>query len=255
MARMTDPVTVAEADDWVTLTLDRPSKANALTGEMFVAIGDAVADLDPADVDGVTIRGAGEHFSAGVDMTGVPEWGEMEPLAVRDQLEPIHDALRQIEAADLPVVAALEGYVLGGGLELAISCDVRIASSNAEFGLPESEMGLAMDLGGPQKLPGFVGEGLTKYLVLTSETIGAERAFDAGLVEELHDADDFEAALADLEATLAAKPTDVLGLGKRQVHAARDGTVEDGMQQAIHHAIACYQEEETQRRVGEFLDG
>jgi enoyl-CoA hydratase/carnithine racemase len=250
---MTDHVTVAETDDWVTITLGRPAKANALTGEMFVAVGDAVADLDPAEADGATIRGAGEHFSAGVDMSGVPEYGEMEPLAVRDQLEPIHDALRAIEAADLPVVAALEGYVLGGGLELALACDLRIASETATFGLPEAEMGLAMDLGGPQKLPGFVGEGLTKYLVLTSETIGARRAFEAGLVEELHDAPDFEAALEELEATLAAKPTAVLGLGKRQVHAARDGTVADGMQQAIHHAIACYQEGETQRRVAAFL--
>jgi len=252
---MPDHVTVAETDDWVTITLDRAAKANALTGETFVAIGDAVADLDPAVTDGVTLRGAGEHFSAGVDMSGVPEWGEMDPLDVRDQLEPIHDALRAIEGADLPVVAALEGYVLGGALELALACDLRIASASAEFGLPEAEMGLAMDLGGPQKLPGFVGEGLTKYLVMTGETIGAERAFRAGLVEEVHDAGDFDAAVADLEATLAATPTYVLGLGKRQVHAARDGTVEDGMQQAIHHAIACYREEETQRRVGEFLDG
>jgi enoyl-CoA hydratase/carnithine racemase len=250
---MTDHVTVAETDDWVTITLDRPATANALTAEMFVAVGDAVADLDHAEMDGATIRGAGEHFSAGVDMGGVPAWGEMDPLAVRDQLEPIHGALRAIEAADLPVVAALEGSVLGGGLELALACDVRIASSGAEFGLPEAEMGLAMDLGGPQKLPGLVGEGLTKYLVLTSETIGARRAFEAGLVEELHDAPDFEAALEELEATLAAKPTAVLGLGKRQVHAARDGTVADGMQQAIHHAIACYQEGETQRRVAAFL--
>lgn len=251
---MSDHVTVSETDDWITVTLDRESKANALTGEMFVAIGDAIANLDPAEVDGATIRGAGEHFSAGVDMTGVPEWGEMDPLAVRDQLEPIHDALRQIEGADLPVVAALEGYVLGGGLELALSCDVRIASETAQFGLPEAEMGLAMDLGGPQKLPGFVGEGLTKYLVMTCHNIGARRALEAGLVEELHDASDFEDGLADLEATLAGKPTYVLGLGKRQVHASREGTVEEGMQQAIHHAIACYQENETQRRVAEFLE-
>lgn len=251
---MSDHVTVSGTDDWITVTLDRESKANALTGEMFVAIGEAIANLDPAEVDGATIRGTGEHFSAGVDMTGVPEWGEMDPLAVRDKLEPIHDALRQIEGADLPVVAALEGYVLGGGLELALSCDVRIASETAQFGLPEAEMGLAMDLGGPQKLPGFVGEGLTKYLVMTCHNIGAQRAFEAGLVEEVHDASDFEDRLADLEATLAGKPTYVLGLGKRQVHASREGTVEEGMQRAIHHAIACYQENETQRRVAEFLE-
>ena len=253
---MTSHVTTERADDWVTLTLDRPSKANALTGEMFEAVGDAFESFADDDaLDGVTIRGAGGHFSAGVDMSGVPEWGEMNPLAVRDELEGIHDSLRAIEALDAPVVAALEGHVLGGGLELAISCDLRIASETAEFGLPESEMGLAMDLGGAQKLPSFVGEGLTKYLIMTGETIDARRAFEAGLVEEIHDAGEFEAAVADLEATLAARPTYVHGLAKRQVHSARPLNLDEAMQQAIHHAIAAYQEGETQERVRDFFEG
>jgi enoyl-CoA hydratase/carnithine racemase len=235
------------------VTIDRPGKANALNGEMFVALGETFEGFDPREVDGVTVRGAGGTFSAGVDMAGVPEWAEMAPLDVRDQLEPVHDALRAIEALDAPVVAALEGHVLGGGLELAVACDIRIASQTAAFGLPESEMGLAMDLGGPQKLPSFIGEGLTKYLIMTGETIDADRAHAAGLVEEVHDAEAFEAALADLEATLAEKPTYVHGLAKRQVHSARPPNVEESMQQAIHHAIAAYQEEETQRRVRDFF--
>jgi len=251
---MSSHITTDRADDWVTLTLDRPSKANALTGEMFDAIGDAFESFADDDVDGVTVRGAGSHFSAGVDMSGVPEWAEMNPLAVRDELEAIHDSLRAVEALDAPVVAALEGHVLGGGLELALCCDLRIASETAEFGLPESEMGLAMDLGGAQKLPSFVGEGLTKYLIMTGETIPARRAFEAGLVEELHDAGEFEAALADLESTLAAKPTYIHGLTKRQVHSARPVNLEEAMQQAIHHAIAAYQEDETQERVRDFFD-
>lgn len=251
---MTGHITVERADNWATLLLDRQSKANALTGEMFNAIGDAFDGFDTGALSGVTVRGAGGTFSAGVDMSGVPEWAEMDPLDVRDELEPIHDSLRSVEAFDAPVVAALEGNVLGGGLELAIACDIRIASGTAEFGLPESEMGLAMDLGGPQKLPSFIGEGLTKYLVMTSETIDAQRALNAGLVEEVHDDDAFEAGLADLEATLAAKPTYVHGLAKRQVHSARPDNLDDAMQQAIHHAIAAYQEDETQERVQKFFD-
>jgi enoyl-CoA hydratase/carnithine racemase len=250
---MPENITVEQDDSWMTVTLDRPSKANALTGEMFEAIGTAFEDVSADAIDGATVRGAGGHFSAGVDMSGVPEWAEMDPLAVRDQLEAIHDSLRAIEALDAPVVAALEGHVLGGGLELALACDLRIASSTAEFGLPESQMGLAMDLGGPQKLPSFIGEGLTKYLVMTSETIDAERAYDAGLVEELHDAEAFEAGVSDLEATLAEKPTYIHGLAKRQVHSARPSNLDEAMQQAIHHAIAAYHEDETQKRVGEFF--
>lgn len=250
---MESHVKLDQEDSWVRVTLNRPSKANALTGMMFESIGDVFSDLSAREINGVTIRGAGGNFSAGVDMSGVPEWAEMDPLDVRDQLETIHGSLRSIEALDAPVIAALEGHVLGGGIELALACDIRIASRTAEFGLPESEMGLAMDLGGPQKLPSFIGEGLTKYLIMTSETIGAGRAYEAGLIEELHDAKTFKSAVSSLEDTLAEKPTYVHGLAKRQVHAARPINLDESMQQAIHHAIAAYQEEETQSRVRDFF--
>lgn len=234
--------------------LSRPAKANALTAEMFDALGAAFEAFETADVDVVTIRGAEQTFSAGVDMSGVPDWGEMKPLEVRETLEAIHETLRRIEALPVPVVAALEGNVLGGGLELAVACDIRIASDTAEFGLPESSLGLAMDLGGAQKLPGLIGEGLTKYLIMTGATIDAERAYDIGLVEERHPEATFDDALAELEATLAEKPSYVHGLTKRQVHAARPLNLEEAMHQAIHHAIAAYHEDETQRRVREFFE-
>lgn len=251
---MTDrDVLVERSDGRATITLNRPAKANALTGEMFAAIGDACAGFDGDGIDVVTIRGADGTFSAGVDMSGVPEWGASAPLEVRDQLESVQDDLRAIERLDAPVVAALEGHVLGGGLELALACDVRIADDTARFGLPESEMGLAMDLGGAQKLPGFVGEGLTKYLVMTDRSIDADRAYRSGLIEELHDPSAFEDELRRLEDDLASKPTYVHGLAKRQIHSARPSNLDEAMQQAIHHAIAAYQEDETQERVTEFL--
>jgi len=115
-------------------------------------------------------------------------------------------------------------------------------------------MGLAMDLGGAQKLPGMIGEGMTKYLIMTSETIDAERAHGIGLVEEYHDDAEFGGAVADLEDTLAAKPAYIHGLAKRQVHSVRPGNLDEAMQQAIHHAIAAYNEPETQRRVEEFFE-
>jgi enoyl-CoA hydratase/carnithine racemase len=187
-------------------------------------------------------------------MSDVPEWAEMNPLDVRDLLEPVHEALRTIESLDAPVVAVLEGHVLGGGLELAVACDIRIADATARFGLPESTMGLAMDLGGAQKLPGLIGEGMTKYLIMTGEPIDAERAHEVGLIEELHDPDAFDDAVDDLAATLASKPAYIHGLAKRQVHSVRPPNLDESMTQAIHHAIAAYQEPETQRRVEEFFE-
>ena len=249
-----DDVAAVREGDRVTVTLDRPAKLNALTGEMFVALGRVFESLaeDPPSV--VTVRGAEGNLSAGVDMSGVPGWAEDRPLAVRDALEAVHDAIGAIESLDAPVVAACEGHVLGGGLELALACDVRVAAPDATFGLPESRMGLAMDVGGAQKLPGMVGEGLTKYLVMTGEPIGAERAFRSGLVEVLAEEGEFGLELADLEASLAEKPTYVHGLAKRQIHGVRPD-VETGMSLAIHQAIAAYHEPETMARVKEFLDG
>lgn len=247
-------VRVDSKTDRVQITLDRPSKSNALSEAMFTTLKQVFADLASEDVSVVTVRGGGGDFSAGVDMSGIPGWAELPPLEVREILETVHDALRAIEGLDAPVVAALEGNVLGGGLELALSCDLRIASETAVFGLPEADMGLAMDLGGAQKLPGMIGEGMTKYLVMTGETIGAERARAIGLIEECHPADEFEEAVEAIEETLASKPTYVHDLAKRQIHSARPLNLEESMQQAIHHAIAAYHEEETQRRVAEFFE-
>ncbi|MFB6170841.1 MAG: enoyl-CoA hydratase/isomerase family protein, partial [Haloarculaceae archaeon] len=150
---------------------------------------------------------------------------------------------------------AVEGHCLGGALELALSCDVRVATTDASFGLPESKLGLAMNYGGAQKLPGFVGEGLAKYMIMTGEPIDAERAHRAGLVEECHEPGAFEDALADLEDALAEKPTYVHGFAKRQVHSARPLNLEESMNLAIYHAVSGYQEEETQQLSMEFLEG
>jgi len=247
-------VTLERDGDRATVTLDRPAKSNALIGEMFGRIHEVFTDLAETDVSVVTVRGRGGNFSAGVDMASVPEWAEMPPIEVRDTLEGVHSALRAVENLGAPVVAALEGHVLGGGLELALACDVRIAHEDAVFGLPESEMGLAMDLGGAQKLPGMIGEGMTKYLVMTGESIDADRAYDVGLVEELHPDGTFEDAVAATEDSLASKPTYVHDIAKRQIHSARPLNLDEAMQQAIYHAISAYHEPETQRRVEEFFE-
>jgi enoyl-CoA hydratase/carnithine racemase len=250
----TEDISLERDGERVTVVLDRPAKSNALTGDMFAGLRDVFTTLADETVSVATVRGRGGNFSAGVDMSGVPDWAEMPPLEVREILEDVHEALRAIEALDAPVVAALEGHVLGGGLELALACDIRIAHDDAVFGLPESEMGLAMDLGGAQKLPGMIGEGMTKYLVMTGGSIDAERAYDVGLVEECHSDSAFDDAIAAMEESLASKPTYVHDIAKRQVHSARPLNLDEAMQQAIHHAISAYHEEETQRRVAEFFE-
>lgn len=251
---MTDAITVEWADDRVRILLDRPDKRNAMTAAMFTGLYEAVTDAAAASPAVVTLRGAGGDFSAGVDMSNVPDRHTERPLAVRDDLEAAHAMLRAIESLEAPVLAAIDGYALGGGLELALACDIRVASPDALFGLPEADYGLAVDLGAGQKLPGMVGEGMAKYLAMTGETITAERALEIGLIETLAPAGGFEEAVADLEGTLAEKPTYVQGMAKRQIHGVRPATMDVGMETAVYHAISAYHEEETQRLVEGFFE-
>ena len=249
-----DSIRVEKENGRATVTIHRPAKRNAMTAGIFADLRAAVEGVDRKSTDVLTIRGSEGDFSAGVDMSSVPEWAEADPLDVRDGLEDVHAALKAIESLDVPVIAAIEGFVLGGGVELALACDLRIASSTAEFGFPEASLGLAMDLGGGQKLPGFVGEGMAKYLLLTGERIDAERALEIGLIEERVPEEEFDDRIAALEDRLADHPTYALGLVKRQVQAARPAHLDQEMGTAIHHAIAAYHEDETQQRVEEFLD-
>lgn len=249
-------ITVETQEDRATVTLNYPEKLNTITAEMFAQLDEIFADFARDEtLSVVTVRGADGNFSAGVDMRGPPQWAQEKPLDVRDQLESMHETLRSIESLDAPVIAAIEGYALGGGLELTLACDIRISSATATFGVPEANSGLAMDFGGGQKLPGLIGEGMAKYLIMTGEFINADRAYEIGLVEKLVPESEFEETVGNLEDRLADQPTYVMGLAKRQIHAVRPPNLDEQMQHSIHHAIAAYHEEETHERLKEFLDG
>ncbi|WP_276248820.1 enoyl-CoA hydratase/isomerase family protein [Haladaptatus sp. YSMS36] len=252
---MTSQIAVTTEGEKATVTIDRPEKNNALTAGMYADLLDVFQRFeDDESLSVVTIRGAGDHFSAGVDVGPVPEWGEATPRTIREQYEVTHELLRTIESLGVPVVAALDGYALGGALELAISCDIRVAHADAQLGLPEANLGFSMDQGGPQKLPGMIGEGMTKYLVMTGKLIDGQRAHEIGLVEEVAEsAEAFETQVEALEDRLEGQPTYVMDMAKRQIHGVRPQNLDEEMARAIHHAITAYKEPETQRRTAEFL--
>jgi enoyl-CoA hydratase/carnithine racemase len=251
---MSGDVQVEVTDGKATVTLDRPAKNNALTTGMYESLLETFEEFSDDDaLSVITIQGAGENFSAGVDVGSVPEWQDATPREIRDSYEVTHETLRAIESLGVPVVAAIDGYCLGGALELAISCDIRVASVEAQLGLPEANMGFVMDQGAPQKLPGMIGEGMTKYLIMTGELVDAGRAHEMGLVEVLADGT-FEERVTELEDRLADQPTYVMDMVKRQIHGVRPPNLEAEMERAIHHAITAYKEDETQQLVAEFLE-
>lgn len=198
------------------LTLDRPEKLNALTGQMIEQLESLVGEIEKDDaIRCVILTGAGDRaFSAGSDLG---ELRTITPLALKQRIE----SPSIIRKLTKPVIAMINGYALGGGLELALACDIRVASENARLGLPEITQGwLPAGGGGTQALPHLVGEGMAMKMILTGEHITAEEAKRIGLVEEVVPADKLRLETENLAQEIVKRPLEVLRLAKEAVRAA-----------------------------------
>ena len=172
-----------EADDAgiALVTVNRPDKRNALSRGVVAELKDALERVaGDASLRGAILTGAGSKaFVAGAD---IGELAAMNPLETRDYAISGQNVFRMLETARKPWVAAVNGYALGGGLELAMSCAVRFASENAELGQPEVKLGLTPGFGGTQRLPRLVGRGRALQMLLSGEAVGAAEAYRIGLV-------------------------------------------------------------------------
>ena len=223
-----DSLLVAVADGVATLTVNRPDKLNALNDQVVSDLHQAAMALQQApDVRGVILTGAGpKAFIAGADIADLARQGVLQG---RQRSLTGQAMLRAFEAMGKPVLAAVNGYCLGGGCELAMACHVRIASENAKFGQPEVKLGITPGYGGTQRLPRIVGRGNALHLLLTGEQIGAAEALRIGLVSKVVPADQLlgEADLL-MRAILANGPL-ALKLTIEAVDRGLDLTLEDGL--------------------------
>jgi enoyl-CoA hydratase len=174
---------VSVSDRIGTLTINRPDKLNALNratiDELDVAIGELVAS---PDVGGIIVTGAGRAFVAGAD---IAELAALNPTAMYTLSRRGQEVFARFEDSPKPVIAAVHGFALGGGCELAMACHIRIATDLAKFGQPEVKLGLIPGYGGTQRLPRLVGPGVAAQLLLTGEIIDAQEACRIGLVNRV----------------------------------------------------------------------
>ena len=171
--------------DLAVVTIDRQEKLNALNADVIAELGQVFEGLrDDDKVRGVLLTGAGEKaFVAGADIGELAKMGSITGVAVsRDG----QDVFRAIERFPKPVLAAVGGYALGGGCELALACHIRVASDNARFGLPEVGLGIIPGYGGTIRLARLIGLGRAVELTLTGEMVGAERAHEIGMVSAVY---------------------------------------------------------------------
>jgi enoyl-CoA hydratase len=174
-----------------TLTVNRPDVRNALSQQAVDEIHAALRELAGRDDVGVLIlTGAGDRsFVAGADIREIRQRGKQEALQAINQ-----ELFTAVENFPWPVIAAVNGYALGGGFELALACDIRVASESARFGFPETGLGIIPAAGGTQRLPRYVGWGKAKEMILTGDIIDAGEAERLGLVSQVVPADELMAA-------------------------------------------------------------
>ncbi|WP_407308887.1 short-chain-enoyl-CoA hydratase [Desulfosporosinus sp. SB140] len=172
-------------DNVAILTINRPKALNALNSDTLTELSTALDELGrDSGVKAVIITGSGEKaFIAGADISQMKDFT---PLEGRRFAQLGHAAFRKLELLPQPVIAAVNGFALGGGCELAMACDIRLASENAKFGQPEVTLGLTAGFGGTQRLPRLVGTGLASGLLFTGDIIDAQEAYRIGLVNRVY---------------------------------------------------------------------
>lgn len=208
------------SDGLATVTIHRPEALNALNNDVLHELYDMFTELAADDsVRAIILTGEGKAFVAGADVVAM---NAMTPIEGREMMILGHSVMNLIEDIEKPVIAAINGFCLGGGCELSMACDIRIASEKAKFGQPETGLGIIPGWGGTQRLPRLVGRAMGKYLLMTSEMIDAARAEQIGLVEKVVPADDLKAETEKIARTIMANAPIAVGLIKKAVNTGYD---------------------------------
>lgn len=210
-----------------TVLLNRPDSLNALSASLVDEVDDAVTKIhDSEEIEAVIVTGAGRAFVAGAD---IEEISRLDPSAGLRFCTRGQAVFSRLERLQKPIVAAVNGFALGGGCELALACHMRVASDRARFGQPEVKLGILPGFGGTQRLPRLVGRGVATQLILSGAMIDAKEALRIGLVNEVVEPDALlERARAVLEECLANGPRAIAA----SLAAIRDGLdlpLEDGL--------------------------
>lgn len=185
------------------VTVNRPKALNALSKEVLDELYQAftMVDQDP-EVGAAILTGEGRAFVAGADIS---QMVDLSGIAGQDMMKQGALVMNHIEEISKPVIGAINGFALGGGCELAMACDIRIASVNAKFGQPEVNLGIIPGFGGTQRLPRLVGKGMGKYMMMTAEMVNAQEALRIGLVEKVVEADDLIPTCEKIAQTIMSK--------------------------------------------------
>src|SRR3954454_12723875 len=242
-------VRLERRDDGVAVvTLDNP-KVNALSGALVARLGEVVGEL-AADLPGaVVVTGGDRIFAAGADISEFGGPDEARAIAPR-----LHGALDALSALPRLVIAAVSGYALGGGCELALACDYRIASERAVFGQPEILLGIIPGGGGTQRLPRLVGPARAKEMMITGRQVKADEALRIGLADELVAPEALHERALELVVSVAAGPLQAQAFAKKAVDRGLDLELSEGLALERELFVDVFRTDDSQVGVKSFLE-
>lgn len=235
-----------------TLTINRPRQLNALTAEVLQELSTALDLVDLATVRCLIITGAGEKaFVAGADVSAMVSLSVTE---ARTFSQYGNEVMHKIDNFPVPVLAAIDGYAFGGGCELALSCDLRLASDKTVLSMPETSLGITPGFGGTQRLARLVSPAIAKEIIFTARRISVQRAYEIGLVNEIYPASEFQEKVMALAQQIAAN-------GPIAVRAAKTA-INQGLQLDLKTAIdleaelfaSCFETQDQQHAMQAFVN-
>lgn len=226
-----------------TLTINRPKALNALSTQVLTEMKEALTEVENnADVYALIITGAGDKaFVAGADIAEMKDKNEAEAAAYGKFG---NDVFRMIETLHCPVIAAINGFALGGGCELAMSCDMRIATETAVFGQPEVGLGITPGFGGTQRLARLVGAGIAKEMIFGARNIKADRAYQIGLVNSVVPCEELMAAATKMANGIAKNAPIAVAYAKKAINNGLQLDIDGGIAEEVKEFSACFTTED-----------
>jgi len=247
-----ETILVEKRESVAILTINRPDKLNALSSKVHAEGVDALDELrKDTEIRVLVITGAGEKsFIAGAD---IGEFAEQTPVTQRNLFYE-KTFFNSIDTFPKPVIAMINGFCLGGGCELALACDIRLASEKARFGQPEINLGIIPGGGGTQRLTRLVGEGKSMEIILTGDMIDAPTALQLGLVNHVFSAEELEAKTMEMANKIAEKSPIALQIAKEAVKLASRSNLDEGLRREVDLFAICFSTADKQEGVAAFLE-
>ncbi|HLC24230.1 MAG TPA: enoyl-CoA hydratase-related protein [Nitrosopumilaceae archaeon] len=243
---------VEKDDQTALITINRPEKLNSMNLQVMDEFISVLDDLEKDQSKVIIITGSGQKaFSAGADIEYMSKIGstEAEKYALRG-----HEVLNKIEKIEKPVIAAINGYALGGGCELGLACDIRFASPNAQLGQPEVTIGICPGWGGTQRLLRIIGPARAKDLIFTGRKIGAQESLDMGLINKIIPLENLITESKAYAKNISKNSSFAVGISKMLVNKGMDANLDTGLKLEIYSWSLCFSSKDREERMRAFVE-